>query len=135
MTLPHQAISRGFRGYLDFVGRSNRSEYWWWTLFNVVVIVVGYGIVRAVDWIIVQVSPENYFVGLQLLVGLGYAWGLTLLVPCVAMAARRLRDAGLSPLFGLAILTPYIGSLSIVVFGLLPTKTSVIDDSTIVVKN
>ena len=28
-----QAISSGFKRYVDFEGRSARSEYWWWTLF------------------------------------------------------------------------------------------------------
>ena len=32
-----QAISSGFSRYFDFRTRSSRSEYWYWTLFSIVV--------------------------------------------------------------------------------------------------
>ena len=35
-----QAIASGFRNYVNFLGRSARSEYWWWSLFIVLVLVV-----------------------------------------------------------------------------------------------
>ena len=31
------AIALGFQRYFDFSGRSSRSEYWWWFLFNLLV--------------------------------------------------------------------------------------------------
>ena len=32
-----EAIKSGFRKYATFSGRATRSEYWWWTLFTVIV--------------------------------------------------------------------------------------------------
>jgi uncharacterized membrane protein YhaH (DUF805 family) len=31
------AIKSGFRNYVNFKGRASRSEFWWWTLFAVLV--------------------------------------------------------------------------------------------------
>ena len=35
-----QAISSGFGKYVQFGGRASRSEYWYWTLFAVIVSIV-----------------------------------------------------------------------------------------------
>ena len=32
-----EAISSGFRNYATFAGRAARSEYWFWTLFAILV--------------------------------------------------------------------------------------------------
>ena len=32
-----QAIASGFRNYVTFAGRASRSEYWFWTLFAILV--------------------------------------------------------------------------------------------------
>ena len=32
-----ESIKSGFRNYATFGGRASRSEYWWWTLFTVIV--------------------------------------------------------------------------------------------------
>ena len=31
------AIKSGFRNYINFKGRASRAQYWWWTLFSVIV--------------------------------------------------------------------------------------------------
>jgi hypothetical protein len=50
------AISRGFKKYATFAGRASRSEYWWWTLFTILV-----GIVLSVPAAVigVQTSPDG----------------------------------------------------------------------------
>jgi uncharacterized membrane protein YhaH (DUF805 family) len=35
-----EAVSSGFRNYVNFSGRAVRSEYWYWTLFVTIVVVV-----------------------------------------------------------------------------------------------
>ena len=35
-----EAVSSGFRNYVNFSGRAIRSEYWYWNLFATVVVVV-----------------------------------------------------------------------------------------------
>jgi len=36
MNFPN-AVKSGFRNYANFKGRATRSEFWWWTLFTVIV--------------------------------------------------------------------------------------------------
>ena len=35
-----EAISSGFAHYVNFKGRAARSEYWFWTLFVIILIIV-----------------------------------------------------------------------------------------------
>ena len=70
-----QAISSGFSKYVQFGGRASRSEYWYWTLFAIIVSILA----NVVDGIL----------------GLGFVSGivgLVLLLPGLAVSARRLHD-------------------------------------------
>jgi uncharacterized membrane protein YhaH (DUF805 family) len=43
-------------------------------------------------------------------------------VPTLALTVRRLHDAGYSGLFALLLLIPYLGSLIVMIFALLPSS-------------
>ena len=47
---------------------------------------------------------------------------LGIIVPTLALTVRRLHDAGYSGLFALLLLVPYLGSLIIMIFALLPSS-------------
>jgi len=70
-----QAISSGFSNYVQFGGRACRSEYWYWTLFAFIASVVAY----MIDGMLGIGMVSN-------IVGLG------LLLPGLAVSARRLHD-------------------------------------------
>ena len=117
-----RAIASGFKNYGNFTGQASSREYWWWTLFSAAALVI--------PWIILQAyynnSEPNRTNPGQLMVGfiaISIGWAILLLIPCVSMAARRLRDAGLSPWWGLLLLVPIPLSIPVViiVFGLLPS--------------
>ena len=72
-----QAISLGFSNYINFQGRATRAEYWWWTLFAVISDVV-LGFIDAA-------------LGIGFLQGL---FSLAILIPGLAVGARRLHDIG-----------------------------------------
>ena len=72
-----QAISSGFRRYLDFRTRSSRSEYWWWTLFS------------ALTSVLTMVLDEVLFGGTAILNTLN---AILLFIPGLAVAIRRLHD-------------------------------------------
>ena len=72
------AISTCFSKYADFSGRAARSEYWYWTLFRI--LLVG-GIVIAA-----AVTQANALFGLLALEV------LAMLLPSLAVAVRRLHD-------------------------------------------
>lgn len=108
-----EAIRTGFRKYAEFSGRATRPEFWWWALFNALV-------VAALDLFTVIPVGEGARLG-SLLSGL---WGIAVVLPTLAMATRRLRDAGYGWAHLLWLLVPIAG---LVVFSSLcaqPTKAS-----------
>jgi uncharacterized membrane protein YhaH (DUF805 family) len=78
-----------FAKYVDFDGRASRSEFWWWTLFTFLVSLAT-GIVS------------------EMLSGL---FSLAVLLPSLAVGARRLHDTDRSAWFLLLWLIPIIGWL------------------------
>ncbi len=74
-----EAISLGFKNYINFNGRATRAEYWWWFLFIVVTGVV----LATIDSITGIGALQNIF-------------NLATLIPGLALGARRLHDIGKS---------------------------------------
>ncbi|MCH7737772.1 MAG: DUF805 domain-containing protein [Chloroflexi bacterium] len=72
-----QAIPSGFRRYFDFKTRSSRSEYWWWTLFSILVSVAA------------SIVDALLFGGTAILDTVST---VCLFIPGIAVAARRLHD-------------------------------------------
>ena len=77
--------------YAQFTGRSRRSEYWYFTLVNIL-ISMGFNILTAVT--------EVGLFGM-----LGSLVGLALVIPGLAVAVRRLHDVGRSGWWYLIALT------------------------------
>jgi uncharacterized membrane protein YhaH (DUF805 family) len=84
-----ESLRTCFSKYVDFDGRASRSEFWWWTLFTFLVSLAT-GIVS------------------DLLSGL---FSLAVLLPSLAVGARRLHDTDRSAWFLLLWFIPVIGWL------------------------
>jgi uncharacterized membrane protein YhaH (DUF805 family) len=114
-----EAIQTVFRKYAEFTGRATRAEFWWWTLFNALVL----GALNLFN--VIQIG-SNAYLG-SLLSGL---WGIAVLLPTLAVAVRRLRDAGhgWGNLFWL--LVPVAGLVVLVILLAQPTKETVPTTST-----
>lgn len=102
--------------YLKFDRLSTRSEYWavllisWLATF----FVGGVGAVMIIAD------------GIMILFG-----GVFMLVSCIlllwitfAITANRCRDAGINPWWAASIMIPYVGFVTMVIFGCLETKTT-----------
>ena len=89
-----ESIRVCFSKYSDFSGRATRSEYWWFGLFIVVVGTV--------------LSLINQYASL--------AFYLAVMLPSVAVAARRLHDTNRSGWWQLLSLIPVVGIIVLVVF-------------------
>ena len=85
-----QAIASGFKKYVDFTGRAARSEFWYWTLFAFLVQCAGAIVDGAMGS---AASPVQSIVG------------LALLLPGLAVSARRLHDLDRTAWWLLLILT------------------------------
>ncbi|TFC89920.1 DUF805 domain-containing protein [Cryobacterium sinapicolor] len=91
-----QSIRTVFRKYADFTGTAARSEFWWWALFSTLVSV-------AIDIIADAATGSDTIIGAL--------WALAVLLPSLAVAVRRLRDAGFSWAHLLWLLLPIVGCL------------------------
>jgi len=89
--------------YATFSGRARRSEFWFFVLFQAIVLVVA----QLLDRIIPGDFPIVYSIA-----------GLALLVPFVAAAVRRLHDTGRSGWWFLINFTG-IGAIVLLVFYIL----------------
>ncbi len=104
-----QAISSVFGKYGQFTGVARRAEYWWWILF-----------ITAIDFFLSgidsRLNPQSAFAIIST------TWVLVVLLPTLAVAVRRLRDAGLSWKYLFLALIPILGAVALIVLLSLPSK-------------
>jgi uncharacterized membrane protein YhaH (DUF805 family) len=98
------AVRTCLNKYADFSGRARRSEYWWFFLFNVLV-----SIVASIIDAIIGTRSGNF----GLVEGIA---GLALLLPGLAVGARRLHDTTRSGWWLLIGLIPIIGAIILIIF-------------------
>ena len=89
-----EATKLFFTRYVDFNGRSRRSEYWW-----------AYLAVVIISAVLTVVLGE-----------LAYIWSLATLVPQIAITIRRLHDIGKSGWYYLIGLIPLAGPIILLVW-------------------
>lgn len=112
----HQHLSSAWRGFVRFRGCSGRREFWTWTLF-VAVVSLALCVVMAVLITIKAAAgpdtPDNPLNGLDVVFQVFFFGNalflLVTLLPTIAMACRRLRDAGCSPWLILLPLIAIVG--------------------------
>ena len=90
------AVNSCFRQYVGFSGRASRSEFWWFTLFGLLV-----GLAAAL------VDPTGT---------IGVLLSLALFLPSLAVSVRRLHDTGRSGWWLLIGLVPIAGLIVLIVF-------------------
>ena len=108
-----------FKGYVDFTGRSKRSEYWWIWLTNMILLVPFYS-----AYFKALANPRNE-TALMALGGIAIIYmifGLALMLPMLALTVRRLRDAGFHWALIFIIFIPMVGPLALLVLLAMPTK-------------
>ena len=89
-----EAISYCFRNYVGFKGRAARSEYWYWTLFVYLLMIVA--------WLIDMTVFGFNTTGVNPMAVLA---SLATLLPTLAVSARRLHDIDRSGWWALLIFT------------------------------
>ncbi len=112
-------ILRPWRHYVDFSGRSTRTEFW---LF----FIIFYGVIAA-TFVVTDVvlggtaledsADSDEFSLIYIPVVL---WILACFLPSIAVTVRRLHDSNKSGWMYLLTLIPYIGFIFFIVFGFLP---------------
>jgi uncharacterized membrane protein YhaH (DUF805 family) len=96
---------KGIKQYADFQGRARRTEYWMFSLFCFIIMLVA----TALDNILGTKFEGNYY-------GLLYALcTLALCIPSLAVSVRRLHDIGKSGWMFLISLIPIVGAIWLIV--------------------
>ena len=95
-----EAIASGFSNYVNFSSRAARSEYWYWVLFNV--------LAQVVTEII-----DNAVIGISLTTAI---FSLAVLLPGIAVAARRLHDVDRTGWWLLLAFVPVIGLIVLLIW-------------------
>lgn len=83
------------KNYANFNGRARRSEYWWYTLINIL-IVTGITVISSIIPILFFLYP---------------IYMLATLIPSLAVAVRRMHDSNKSGWMLLVSLIPIIGGI------------------------
>ena len=91
--------------YAVFDGRAKRSEYWLFLLVHVIISIILGLIPLVLDWFLV----------------VEVVYALALLVPALAVGARRLHDSGKSGWLQLILLVPLIGWVIVIILMALPS--------------
>ncbi|WP_166212773.1 DUF805 domain-containing protein [Cognatiluteimonas telluris] len=97
------------KNYAVFQGRARRKEYWMYTLFNVLVLVV----LSILDRVL-GLASETYGIG-----PLYVLYALAVLIPGLAVGVRRLHDIDKSGWWMLIAFIPLIGGIVLLVFAVM----------------
>ena len=112
-----QSIKSVFSKYAIFTGRASRSEFWYFTLFNIItstlLFLLGIAIGAATGGS--DGVPGGLIVGYILYI----IYGLGVLIPSLAVAVRRLHDTNNSGWLILLGLIPCVGGIVLLVFMIL----------------
>jgi uncharacterized membrane protein YhaH (DUF805 family) len=93
------------RNYFNFEGRARRKEYWMFVLFNLIA-----GVVLAIVDSVLHTRTAS---GIGIV---GSLYSLAVLVPSIAVGARRLHDIGRSGWWQLVGLIPVLGWIVMIVW-------------------
>lgn len=112
-----KAVRRVLSNYATFQGRAPRAEFWWWALAMFIL----FAILSLIDGILI--APLLGFSAFSEDAGqpISTLVSLALLLPSLALAARRLHDIGRSGWWLLLALVPLIGSLVLLYFYVQPS--------------
>ena len=95
------AVRSGLSKFASFSGRARRSEFWWFYLFSVLVVIAG-AVIDAVA------GTDGIFYGLA---------ALAVILPNIAVGVRRLHDIDKSGGSYLLYLIPLAGTILLIVWG------------------
>ena len=122
-----------WKNYVNFKGRTRRSDFWNATIINVVIEVL-LSVIYAIalnsgnpDYTAVLNDIENQPISpdqpiILIAMALMAIYGLVILIPCIAMIVRRLHDIGKTGWLILLSLIPGVGAVILFVFEVMDSE-------------
>lgn len=105
------AISRAFNNYCNFKGRASRSEYWWFALFNFIIMFI----LGVFEGFFAAGEGEGSAMNIIMYSAQGL-WSLATLLPSLGLFWRRMHDIGKSGAYFFLGLIPLVGPIILLVF-------------------
>ncbi len=113
-----KAYKNFFKGFLDFTGRSTRSDFWWVWLMNSILFLPLY-----IFWFqmaLKDAGGTDPILGVAI-ISIYMILAIVLFIPSLAVKVRRLRDAGIHWAFIFLYFVP-MGGIALLVLLAMPTK-------------
>ncbi len=120
-----EAYKKFWKGYVDFEGRSTRSDYWFAYLANMLTVIAFY-VLLAIFGGIASATESSFLAVISFIIlFIFFAFGVAAILPGIAVTVRRLRDAGYNWAFIFIPLIPLVGGIIFIVLLCQPTKVEV----------
>lgn len=117
-----EAYKKFWKGYVDFEGRSTRSDYWFAYLANMLTVIAFY-VLLAIFGGIAGATDSSFLAVISLILLLiFFAYGIAACLPGIAVTVRRLRDAGYNWPYIFVAFIPFVGGIILIVLLCKPTK-------------
>lgn len=114
------AYKNFWKGYVNFTGRSTRSEYWWIYFTNLLICLPAY--MKYHDAVSTRPYNLEALRSLQAMSSFYFFLATILMLTSIAVTVRRLRDAGFHWAFIFIALVPIVGPIALIVMLAWPSK-------------
>ena len=117
-----EAYKKFWKGYVDFEGRSTRSDYWFAYLANMLTVIAFY-VLLAIFGGIASATESSFLAVISFIIlFIFFAFGIAAILPGIAVTVRRLRDAGYNWPYIFVAFIPFVGGIILIVLLCKPTK-------------
>mgnify|MGYP001006060532 FL=1 len=117
-----EAYKKFWKGYVDFEGRSTRSDYWFAYLANMLTVIAFY-VLLAIFGGIASATESSFLAVISFIIlFIFFAFGVAAILPGLAVTVRRLRDAGYNWPYIFIPLIPFVGIFIFIFLLCQPTK-------------
>ena len=119
-----EAYKKFWKGYVDFKGRSTPSDLWSAYLAHVLIVFAGYWLDAVFESMVAEISSDLFTISVILFLMI-FIFCIAAVLPCIAVAVRRLRDAGYHWAYIFIPLIPFVGIFILVFLLCQPTEVEV----------
>ena len=120
-----EAYKKFWKGYVDFEGRSTRSDYWFAYSAHVLTFFAYYLLDAVFERMVSATGSMDVFTISVILLLIFFAYGIAACLPGIAVTVRRLRDAGYNWPYIFIPLIPFVGIFIFIFLLCQPTKVEV----------
>ena len=120
-----EAYKKFWKGYVDFKGRSTRSDYWFACSAHLLIFFTWYLLLAVFERMVAETGSSDLFTIGVILLLIFFAYGVATVLPGIALTVRRLRDAGYNWPYIFIPLIPFVGIFILIFLLCQPTEVEV----------